>query len=352
MSEDLYRSGNAWVGQFRGGLAMATTMACAAFGAICGSSLPEVITMGKVAVPQMRKFNYDMKLATASIAAAGSLAILIPPSLAFVLYSILTEQSVGKLFIAGILPGILLTVLFMMTIAVIVWRNPAAAPAGPRTTLKEKLISLKHTWTMLALFTLVMGGIYGGIFTPSEGGAIGAFLAIVISAFQRRLTSEKLWQSLLETIRTTGMIAALITGAFILMRFLAITKLPFSLARFVGGLPIGPYGVLGCIVVFYFIVGMFFDVMGAVILTVPIIYPVVIEVGFDPIWFGVVVVLLIEMGLITPPVGFNVFVLSGATGIPSRTIFQGVWPFVAAIFICLILITIFPQIALFLPRSM
>lgn len=352
IGEDLYRAGNAWVGQFRGGLAMATTLACAMFAAICGSSLSEVITMGKVAVPEMKRYKYDDTLATATIAAAGSLAILIPPSMGFIMYAILTTQSVGKLFMAGIFPGILLTVLFIVVVTVITMLKPSLAPPGRKTTFKEKIASLRYTWAMVVLFVLVMGGIYAGIFTPTEGGAIGAFGAIVISIAGRRLTRKNFFASIMETAKTTGMMAALIIGAFIMMRFFAVSTLPFALAEFIASLEVSRYVVFVGIVIIYIIIGMFLDIMGAIILTVPILYPVVLALGFDPIWYGVVMVLLIEMGMITPPFALNVFVLSGTTGIPCGTIFRGVWPYVGAILACVVIITIFPQIALFLPTSM
>jgi C4-dicarboxylate transporter, DctM subunit len=352
ISHDLYVSANTWLGQFKGGLAMATAAACALFAAICGGSLPELVTMGKVAVPEMKKANYDMSLATATVASAGSLAILIPPSLGFIMYAILTESSVGKLFMAGILPGILLTLLFILVIAIIAWRRPASAPAGPKTTLKEKIVSIRYTWAMLLLFILVMGGIYGGIFTPTEAGAIGAFGAIAISTVTKRLTGKSLFDALLETAVATGMIVALIVGAFLLMRFFAVTKLPFALANFAAGLEVNRYIIFAAIIGIYIIIGMFLDVMGAIILTVPILFPVILKLGFDPIWYGVVMVIIIEMGVVTPPVGLNVFVLSGVTGVPISTVFRGVWPFVGAMILCIIIITIFPQIALFIPGTM
>lgn len=352
ISSDLYKAANTWVGQIRGGLAMATTIACAGFAAICGSSLPEVITMGKIAVPEMKKYNYDMTLATSSIAAAGSLAALIPPSMGLIMYSILTEQSIGKLFVAGILPGVLMTVLFVLVVAIQVIIKPHVAPAGPKTTFKEKILSLRFTWSMIALFLLVMGGIYGGIFTPTEGGGIGAFGAFIIGAAGRRLNKKVIMSSMIETTKTTGMIVVLIIGAFIMMKFVAISQIPFSLANYISGLEVNRYIIFAGIILVYIIVGMFLDIMGAITLTVPILFPVIQALGFDPIWYGVIMVMVIEMGIITPPVGLGVFVLSGVTDIPISTIFKGVWPYVVAILTCVTLVTAFPQIALLLTRSM
>jgi len=352
ISEALYRAANVWMGQVRGGLAMATCVACAAFAAICGHSGVGTITFGKVAVPEMKRYNYDDSLATACVAAGGSLGFLIPPSLGFILYAILTEESVGKLFIAGIFPGILLTLLFIIIIGIIARINPRLAPPGLKTSFKQKITSLRYTWAMLLLFLLVMGGIYGGVFTPTEAGAIGAIGAIIIALVGRQLTRHNFIESLKETLRTSGMILAIIMGAFIFMRFLTVTKLPFSLSEMVVNLPFDRYIIFIFIIVLYVILGMFMDIMPIIVLTVPILFPVVTALGFDPVWYGVVMILVIEMGLITPPIGMNVFILSGVSGISIGTIFRGVWPFVAAELICIALITTFPQIALYLPNQM
>jgi C4-dicarboxylate transporter DctM subunit len=352
ISTSLFNTAHKWLGQLRGGLAMASILACGGLAAIMGDSVAEVVTMSKVAVPEMRKHKYDSQLASGCVAAGGTLGILIPPSLGFILYGILTEQSIGMLFMAGILPGILLTLLFMVTIAIITARRPSAGPPGPRTSVKEKILSLKGTWHMLLLFVLIMGGIYAGIFTPTEAGAVGAFGALVISAASRRLTVKRFFDSLLEATKITAMIMLLIVGAFILMKFLAISKLPFMLAGTISGLQLPTYAIFAGIIVLYILLGMFLDVFAAVVLTIPVIYPLVVAMGFDPIWFGVVIVLILEMGLITPPVGLNVFALAGVTGIPLHTIFRGVLPFVVAMIICVIIIAVFPQIALFIPGKM
>jgi tripartite ATP-independent transporter DctM subunit len=340
------------IGQVRGGLSLATTLACALFAAIASSSLPAIITLGKIAIPEMKKYNYSMPMATASLASAGTLGILIPPSNGFIIYSILTQQSIGKLFIAGILPGVLLTILLLITLLIMTTRNPSLAPAGPRTSLKEKIVSLKGTWAVLCLFLLVIGGMYGGIFTATEGGALGAFGAIVISAINKRLNRRNLFVSLLETVRTSGMVLTLIMGGFLLMKFIAVSRLPFTLAEFIQGLNLNRYVIFAFIIFIYILLGMFLDIYGAVVLTVPILYPVVTALGFDPIWYGVIMVLMIEMGLVTPPVGLNVFTLAGITGVPSGEMFKYVWPFVGAMLLCVLMITIFPQIVLFLPSTM
>ena len=352
ISTSLFNTAHKWLGQLRGGLAMASVLACGGLAAIMGDSVAEVVTMSKVAVPEMRKHNYDSQLASGCVAAGGTLGILIPPSLGFILYGILTEQSIGMLFMAGILPGILLTLLFMVTISIITARRPSAGPPGPKTSVKEKIVSLKGTWHMLLLFVLIMGGIYAGVFTPTEAGAVGAFGAVVISAASRRLTLKRFFDSLLEATKITVMIMLLIVGAFILMKFLAISKLPFMLAGTISGLQLPTYAIFAGIILLYILLGMFLDVFAAVVLTIPVIYPLVVAMGFDPIWFGVVIVLILEMGLITPPVGLNVYALAGVTDIPLHTIFRGVLPFVVAMIICVILLVVFPQIALFIPSKM
>ncbi|HJX12970.1 MAG TPA: TRAP transporter large permease [Dehalococcoidales bacterium] len=352
VSGDLYNAAYKWVGHLRGGLAMATILACAGFAAITGSSSAGAVTMGKVALPEMKRYQYDDSMATGCVASGGTLGILIPPSLGFILYGILTEQSVGMLFMAGILPGLLLTALFIITIVVITARRPQAGPPGPKTGFKEKVISLKQTWQVLVLFLLVLGGIYLGVFTPTEAGAVGAFGAILITLLTRRLTSRIFVDSILDAGLTTAMVLMLLIGAFISMRFLAVTKLPFLLAETIGQLQLSPYALITAITIFYLIVGMFLDIFSGITLTLPIIYPTITALGFDPIWFGVLMVLVMEMGLVTPPVGLNVFVLAGVTDVPLSTIFRGVLPFVAAMIICVIIITLFPEIALFIPSMM
>jgi tripartite ATP-independent transporter DctM subunit len=352
VGKDLYETAYTLVGQFRGGLAMATVIACALFAAITGVSSPALATLGKVAVPEMKKRKYDEKLALGSLVCAGTMAFLIPPSVAFIIYGILTETSIARLFIAGFLPGILLTALFIGTIALITARNPKAGPAGPKTSFIEKVVSLRLTWPVVLLFLVVLGGIYGGVFTPTEGGAIGAFGALVISIAMGRLNFKKFLAALLEGGQTTAFIMLLIIGAYILMKFLAVSKLTILLGSTVANLPVPPMAIFAAIAILYIILGMFLDIVSAVILTIPVLYPVVLSVGFDPVWYGVMVVILIEMGLVTPPVGMDAFILSGVTGIPLARIFRGAVPFLIAVIVCLIILAIFPQIALFLPSTM
>ncbi len=352
VGKDLYKTAYTLVGQLRGGLAMATVIACALFAAITGVSSPALATLGKVAVPEMKKYNYDEKLALGSLVCAGTMAFLIPPSVAFIIYGILTETSIARLFMAGFFPGVLLTGLFVATILIITRIRPGSGPAGPKTSFKAKIVSLKFTWPVLLLFIIVLGGIYGGIFTPTEAGAIGAFGALVISFAMGRLTFRKFLEALLESGQTTAFIMLLIIGAYILMKFLAVSKLTLMLGTTVANLPVPPMAIFAAIAILYIILGMFLDIVSAVILTIPVLYPVVISLGFDPIWYGVMVVILIEMGLVTPPVGMDAFILSGVTGIPLSKIFRGAVPFLVAIIIGIIILAIFPQIALFLPSTM
>ncbi len=352
ISTDLYDAAYKWLGQLKGGLAVATVVACAGFAAICGSSMASAVTMGKVCLPEMKKHNYNNSLATATVASGGTLGILIPPSMGFIMYGIITENSVGELFMAGIVPGILLTLLFMTVVVIWCWMRPETGPAGPKTAFKEKVLSLKNTWMVLALFLLVLGGIYLGIFTPTESGAIGAAGALIITLVTRRLTRGHLVNSMLDTGLTTASVMFILAGAFIFMRMLAVSQLPVVLADFVGGLELSRYAIMAVIVFFYVILGMFLEITSVTVFTVPILYPMVTGMGFDPIWFGVIIVIIIEAGMITPPIGLNVFVLASATKTPMDVIFRGVWPFAAAMFICVVLLTIWPEIALFIPHNM
>jgi C4-dicarboxylate transporter DctM subunit len=352
VGKDLFDTAYSWIGQLRGGLAMATVFACALAGAIMGVSGPAAITMGKVALPAMRRYKYDDTLATASICAAGTLAFLIPPSVAFIIYGLLTEQSIGLLFIAGVFPGILLAGLYALTIFGLTTLRPKLGPAGAKTSLGEKIVSLKGVWHALLLFLIVFGGIYGGVFTPTEAGGVGAFGALVITALTGQLNFKNLRDSLMDATKVTAMVMLLIIGAYILMKFMAVSRLPFALSEVVAQLGLPTPAVFAAIVLLYLILGMFLDIFSAVIVTIPVIYPLVLSLGFDPIWFGVIVVIVCEIGLITPPVGMDVFQVSGATGVPTFTIFRGVWPFVVAALVCIAILAIFPQIALFLPSTM
>jgi C4-dicarboxylate transporter DctM subunit len=350
---DLYETAYSWVGQLRGGLAMATVIACAAFAAITGVSAPALVTMGKVALPEMRQRGYSDPLALGSIACGGGLAFLIPPSVVLIIYGILTETSISKLYMAGFIPGIFLAGLFILTIYLIALRNPKAGPAGPKTSFKEKAVSLKLTWPTVLLFIVVLGGIYLGVFTPTEGGAVGAFGALVITVAMRRLSFRKFLDSILESTQTTAMIMLLIIGAYILMKFLAVSQLTTAMGELVAGLAVSRYLILGGVIVLYIILGMFLDIISAVILTTPVIFPLVVHtLGFDPIWFGIIVVILVEMGLVTPPVGMDAFMLAGAIGVPVGKIFRSIVPFLIAEAICIIVLIALPQIALWLPGTM
>jgi tripartite ATP-independent transporter DctM subunit len=353
VSRDIYDTAYTWMGHFRGGLAMATILACCGFAAICGSSLATGATMAMVSIPEMNKYKYDPRLSTGCIAAGGTLGILIPPSIGFVIYGILTEQSIGKLFMAGFLPGLMLGSLFILAIYVQCRINPDMGPCGPSTTWGAKIRSLKGTWGMLVLFIIVMGGIYLGVFTPTEAAGVGAFGAMLFALWRRKLTLATLTQCLLDTGKTTAMIFLIIIGANIFSAFLGLTKLPMQLADFVAGLAMPSILILAVVILIYVALGCVMDCYAIMILTIPILFPVIQALKFDPIWFGVLMVIVLEVGLITPPVGLNVFVIKGAApDVPLTTIFRGIWPFLLAAVSAIVIITIFPQIATFLPNAM
>ena len=352
LSTDLYATAHKWFGRLPGGLAISTTFACGGFAAITGSSSASVLTMGSVALPEMKKYNYDHGLATGTIAAGGTIGILIPPSLGFILYAILTEQSIGRLFMAGILPGIFQVLAYAAIILIMCYRNPALGPRGPRSTMKEKIQSLKYTWPVLFLFLLVIGGMYAGTFTPTEAASIGAGGSILIVLVMRRLTVKGVFENIVASFRMVGMLFVLIMGAFIFAHFIALSRLPHALSDFVTGLHVSKYLILLFIVIIYIILGMFTEINSSIVLTIPVLYPVVMSLGFDPIWFGVIVVKLMEIGLVTPPIGMNVFLLGGTSDVPLSTIFRGVFPFVISDFVQLAILIAVPQISLFLPQSM
>jgi tripartite ATP-independent transporter DctM subunit len=309
--------------------------------------------MGMVALPEMKKYNYDPALATGVVASGGSLGILIPPSSIFIIYGILTEQSIGKLFISGVFPGLLLASLFIAAIYVQVKMNPKLGPPSERIPFILKLKSIKHMWPVLSLFFVIMGGLYMGVFTATEAAGVGAFGAFLAGLLNKRLTWQKLIAALLEAMRSTAMIFVIIIGAMIFGYFLAVSRFTSELANFVAGFEISRYVIFAGIIIVYMILGCLMDTMAMVILTVPIFYPLIIKMGFDPIWFGVVMVLIAEMGVITPPIGMNVYVVRGiAQDVPMFTIFRGTVPFFIMMIVCIIILTIFPQIALFLPNLM
>jgi tripartite ATP-independent transporter DctM subunit len=350
ISQDLFDSAYKWLGRMPGGLAMAAVSGCAGFAAVCGDSMSTAVTMGAVSLPEMEKKKYKSSLATGSLAAGGTLGILIPPSVGFIFYAIVTEESVGKLFIAGILPGLLLAFLFMLTIYLMARYRPDMAPRGERTTLREKLISLRGIIPMLLLFILILGGILGGIFSPTEGGGIGAVGAFVYALCRKRITTQKLMLAMRETAKLTTKLLMILIGVAVLGYFLAATRLPFILADVITGMDVGRYVIFMAILFLFIILGCLMNVIPMILLTLPAIYPSIIALGFDPIWFGVITVIVMEMGQITPPIGVNVFALSSvAKGVPMETIFKGVFPFFICMIICVVILSFFPQIALFLP---
>jgi C4-dicarboxylate transporter DctM subunit len=353
ISRRLYDSAYVLLGHRRGGLAMTTVGACAAFSAICGSTNATAATMATVALPEMKRYGYDMGLATGTVAAAGSLGILIPPSVIFIVYGILTEQSIGKLFAAGILPGILLCFLFLLTIHLRVMKNPSLAPPGPKSSVREKFRSFAGILETLLLFALVMGGIFFGLFTPTEAAAVGAFMTLLIAMIRKQLYWKGFIQSLADSTKISCMIMVIVTGAVIFGHFMAITRIPYLLADYVSSLPLPPHAIIGVIILVYLVGGCFMDALAMIMLTIPIFFPVVQTLGFDPIWFGVVIVLITEMGVITPPVGINVYVVYGvARDVPLAKIFRGVFPMLISLLVCNLLIILFPQIALWLPSLM
>jgi C4-dicarboxylate transporter DctM subunit len=354
MSEDLYDSAHSVFGRLRGGLAMATVVASAGFAAICGASVASAATMGKVAYPEMRRYKYDPKLSTASIAVGGTIGILIPPSMIFIIYGIISEQSIGQLYMAGFIPGIFQTLVFIATIYIICRINPKMGPQGPSTTLKEKVTALSRSWPVLILFLLVLGGIYLGWFSANEAAGAGAFLVFFLGLIMRRLSWKGFKHALIDASKTTAMIFIILTGALIFGYFLTITGVSTTIADFMGSLPVSKWVIFAFIMLFYLILGCAMDSMSMILITVPIFYPLTQKLGFDPIWFGVIIVMVVEMGLITPPVGMVVFVIKGIVSedVPMFTIFKGLVPFLIANIIIVIVLALFPQMALFLPNTM
>ncbi|HEX7043626.1 MAG TPA: TRAP transporter large permease [Burkholderiales bacterium] len=353
MSAELFRAGNAWFGRQRGGLALATISACAGFAAICGSSVATSATMTRIALPEMRRHGYSARVATGVIAAGGTLGILIPPSVVLAVYGFLTEQDIGKLFIAGIAPGVVAVVLLLATVKLIGVLRPELLPAGQRVPWSERWASLAGIWAVLLVFIAVIGGIYGGLVTATEAAALGAVGVLAVGLLRQRLTGADILGSLVESLRTSVSIFVVLIGALLFGYFLTITQVPQQLASWFAGLPIGPYGVLAVILVFYLILGCLLDAMAMIILTIPIIFPVVDQLGFDPIWFGVIVTMTVELGLITPPMGMNVFVINSvAPNVSLVEIFRGVMPFVLTLIVLVVILVLFPDLATFLPGLM
>jgi C4-dicarboxylate transporter DctM subunit len=351
ISTGLFRSAYAWIGHRPGGLAMATVGACVGFGAICGSGPATAATMASVAMPEMRRYKYSDELAGGTVAAGGSLGMLIPPSVVFIVYALMTEQSIGDLFLAGIVPGLIIALLFCLSIGVRCTLHKELGPAGPRFSWKERFASLNGVIETLILFFVVMGGMFLGLFTPIEAAAIGAFGALVIALVKRALTLSVFKQIMLETVRTSAMVFFIVTGAVIFGRFLAVSQIPFSVAGWFVSLPLPGFVVMALIILFFLIAGCFIDSLALVLLTIPIFYPVILKLGYDPIWFGVMVVVITQMGVITPPVGVNVYVVSGIErDIPLQSIFKGSLPFLYMLILAAVLFIIFPQICTFLPN--
>jgi tripartite ATP-independent transporter DctM subunit len=353
MSEELYHAAYTFLGHRRGGLAMSTIVACGGFGAICGSSIATAATFSKVAYPSMRKYGYKDSLASAAIAAGGTLGILIPPSVIMVIYGIMTETNIGKLFIAGILPGIACVVLLCLAVAWITWRDPAAGPPAARAGWPERLEALKHVWPVVLLFAGVIGGIYGGVFTATEGAGIGAGGAFLFALARRALSWRTLVEVLVESAATTSMIFMILIGALLFANFINYTSMPADLKDFITQFGARPWMVVAAMCVVYVVLGSAMEELSMILLTVPLFFPVVTGLGYDPLWFGVVVVVVVQIGLISPPVGMNIFVVRTLLRhISIGTIFRGVWAFTAAQCVLLALLIAVPEMATYLPKFM
>ncbi|ASJ73758.1 TRAP transporter large permease [Granulosicoccus antarcticus] len=353
LSRDLYDAAYALVGHLKGGLASATIVGCAGFAALSGSSIASAVTMGQVAYPEMQRRAYGDRLSTGAIAAGGTLGILLPPSTGFVLYAIMTEQSIGRLFMAGILPGILLTTLFVLTVTLIVRFNPDSGGIAPKDLIDTEKTSLLKATPVLGIIVITIGGIYLGLFTPVEAAGIGASLAILMALLRRRLNLAEFIHAIKSTLETTGLCFLILIGAMVFSPFVALSQLPSALSEIVLGYSDSPYTVLTMILVLYLFLGMIIEGLSLMVITLPIVFPVITNLGFDPIWFGVIMVLVLEMGLISPPVGVNCFVVSSvAPNVPLSDIFKGIMPFWAAMICCILLLVAIPEIALFLPNAM
>ncbi len=353
ITERLYDAAYKWVGRLPGGLAGTTIVSSAGFAAICGSNSATSATMGTIALPEMKRYHYDRALSTGSVAIGGTLGVVIPPSVVLIIIAVQTEQSITQLFMASIVPGIILTALFLLTVLLLCLRNTSLGPPGPRTNMRQKLVSLTGVIEAMILFLLVLGGLYAGWFTPTEAGAAGTFGALVIGLTRRKLSKKEFINSISETIRISAMVVLLITGAVIFGRFLTVTRLPFDLADWASSLNVPREAILFVVLLIYLVGGCLMDALGFLVVTIPIFYPLAKALGFDPVWYTVVITLVTTMGAVTPPVGVNVYIVSGLSpDIPIGTIFRGVSIFLIAYVICLVLLIIYPQVALYLPRSL
>ena len=353
VSRELFRAANSMIGHLRGGLGVATVLACGGFAAISGSSVATAATFSGVAYPEMRRFGYPKSFSTGVIAAGGTLGAMLPPSTVLAVYAILTQQDIGKLFMAGIVPGLLAMLLYVLTVMIIVRVRPDWLPRGEQRPWSERIAELKNVWAPLVLFVFVIGGLYGGFFTPTEAGGVGASGAFLLGLVRGRLDRAKIKEALLAATRTAAAVFTVLIGALMFGYFLTITQTPQKLTEFLLGLGVGPHGVLVLILLMYLALGCLMDAMAMIILTVPIIFPVVVQLGFDPIWFGIIIVMTVELGLITPPVGMNVFVIKSVVPeVSFSTIFAGVSPFVFTDVLRLAILVAFPVIALWLPGKM
>ncbi len=353
ISRRLFDCANRWLAGLPGGLAMATVGACTAFGAICGSGPATAATMATVALPEMKRHHYSLQLGAGTVAAAGGLGMLIPPSVVFIVYGIMAEQSIGKLFLAGVLPGLLVAAMFCATIAICCRLQPGLAPPTRRHSWRDRFVSLLGTLEAAVLFLIVIGGMFLGFFTPTEAAAIGAAGSLLVAVVRRQLRWPAFRQALLETARTSCMVMAIVAGAIVFGRFLAVTRIPANLASWIGQLDLPRAVVLAGVVGFFLIGGCFVDALALILLTVPILLPVVVGLGYDPIWFGVIIVLVTQIGVISPPVGVNVYVVSGMErDIPLESVFKGAMPFLATLILATIILATFPQLSLFLPNLM
>lgn len=353
MSKDLFTAAYRWMGHLKGGLASATIAACAGFAALSGSSLASAVTMGRVALPEMKRYGYGDSLATGSVAAGGTLGFLIPPSAGMIIYAVLTEQSIFRLFMAGVFPGIILTILFIIAINLVVMRNPQSGPPGERSGWPERLEALGSAGPILGVVLITIGGMYTGFFTPVEASSVGALLTFLVALWRRSLTWSTLKSVILQTMNATATIFLIIIAAFVFIPFIALTGLPAQLVTLLTSLPIGEIGILVIIILIYILLGMFLETIAMLVLTIPVVIPIAVALEWDLIWFGIIVVIALEKGLISPPVGMNVFIVKSIVPqVPMGTIFRGIWPFWFSMSLMIVLLVIFPQIALYLPETL
>ncbi len=350
VNKTLYDTAHTWMGRTRGGLAMATVMACAGFAAICGSNTATAATMTAVALPEMKKHKYQPILSSSSIAVGSTLGVVIPPSVVLLVYGIYTEQSIGKLFWGSTIPGVILAVLLCLTVYILCLFRPEWGPAGEKTMLWQKIKAIPGAFEMIVLFTLVMVGLYSGTYTPTEAGAAGAFFALVLGLIRRKLTFKGFIASVMDTLKVTCMIILIVTGAVILGRFLAISRMPFEVADYIAALPVQPWVIMLAILGIYMIAGIVMDALGFLLVSIPIFFPVITKMGYDPIWFGCILCVVTSMGAITPPVGICAYVVAGMDKeIPLGTVLKGVTWYLPAFWIVMLLMLFYPQTALFLP---